>query len=241
MSTCVVQEEGRFISNVYRLSRVGLPDHQESPKTNCSTSYKIFQILHIGHGMDILSLLLCLLGLTNAPVVFMDLMNRVCKPHLDKFFIVIINDILIYSKSKEDHEAHLKLVLELRKKEKLFAKFSKCEFWLREVHFLGHLVSNNEIHMESSKIEAMKNCNVPKTPSEIRSFLGLAEGSEIRVRRGSRGIFLDIKGQFIVTDKILAAQGETSKERNETAEMMRGLDQQMEKREAGGLYFIDRG
>nr|GEV12751.1 hypothetical protein [Tanacetum cinerariifolium] len=77
-------------------------------------------------------------GLTNAPSVFMDLMNRVCKPYLHKFFIVFINDILIYLKSKEDHEVHLKLVLELLKKEKLFAKFSKYEFWLQEVRFLRH-------------------------------------------------------------------------------------------------------
>nr|GEX09839.1 putative reverse transcriptase domain-containing protein [Tanacetum cinerariifolium] len=135
---------------------------------------KIFQILHIGRGMEIFSLRLFHLGLSNAPAVFTDLMNRVCKPYLDKFFIVIIIDILIYSKSKEGHEAHLKLVLELRKKDKLFAKFSKCEFWLREVHFLRHVVNSDKIHMDSSKIEAMKNWKVPKTPSEIRTFLGLA-------------------------------------------------------------------
>ncbi|GKE60646.1 retrotransposon protein, putative, ty3-gypsy subclass [Tanacetum coccineum] len=76
-------------------------------------------------------------GLTNAPAIFMDLMNRVCKPYLDKFVIVLIDDSLIYSKSKEDHEVHLKLVLELLKKDKLYAKFSKCELWLQEVHFLG--------------------------------------------------------------------------------------------------------
>ncbi|GJR63728.1 putative reverse transcriptase domain-containing protein [Tanacetum coccineum] len=80
-------------------------------------------------------------GLTNAPAVFMDLMNRVCKPYLDKFVIVFIDDILIYSKTKEDHEVHLGLVLELLRKEKLYAKFSKCEFWLQEVHFLGHVVN----------------------------------------------------------------------------------------------------
>ncbi|GJR84458.1 retrotransposon protein, putative, ty3-gypsy subclass [Tanacetum coccineum] len=113
-------------------------------------------------------------GLTNAPAVFMDLMNRVCKPYLDKFAIVFIDDILIYLKTKEDHEVHLKLVLELLKKEKLFAKFSKCEFWLEEVCFLGHVVNNNDIHVDSSKIEATKNWKVPKTPYEIRSFLGLA-------------------------------------------------------------------
>ncbi|GJU59928.1 putative reverse transcriptase domain-containing protein [Tanacetum coccineum] len=94
-------------------------------------------------------------GLTNAPAVFMDLMNRVCKPYLDKFFIVFIDEILIYSKTKEDHEVHLKLVLELLKKERLFAKFSKCEFWLQEVHFLRHMVNHNGIHVDPSKIEAI--------------------------------------------------------------------------------------
>ncbi|GJZ61197.1 putative reverse transcriptase domain-containing protein [Tanacetum coccineum] len=83
-------------------------------------------------------------GLINAPTVFMDLMNWVCKPYLDKFVIVFINDILINSKSKEDHEVYLKIVLELLKKEKLFAKFSKCEFWLQEVRFLRHVVNSNE-------------------------------------------------------------------------------------------------
>ncbi|GJV64029.1 putative nucleotidyltransferase, ribonuclease H [Tanacetum coccineum] len=113
-------------------------------------------------------------GLTNAPAVFMDLMNRVCKPYLDKFVIVFIDDILIYSKTKEDHEVHLGLVLELLRKEKLYAKFSKCEFWLQEVHFLGHVVNQNGIHVDPSKIEAVKNWKTSTTPSEIRSFLGLA-------------------------------------------------------------------
>nr|GEY88940.1 putative reverse transcriptase domain-containing protein [Tanacetum cinerariifolium] len=81
-------------------------------------------------------------GLTNALAVFMDLMNCVCRPYLDKFVIVFIDDILIYSKSKEEHEVHLKLILELLKKEKLFGKFLKCEFWIQEVHFLGHVVNS---------------------------------------------------------------------------------------------------
>ncbi|GJU41366.1 putative reverse transcriptase domain-containing protein [Tanacetum coccineum] len=82
-------------------------------------------------------------GLTNAPAVFMDLMKQVCKPYLGKFVIVFIDDVLAYSKSKEEHEVHLKLVLESLRKEKLYAKFSKCELWLEEVHFLGHVVNHN--------------------------------------------------------------------------------------------------
>nr|GEX21254.1 putative reverse transcriptase domain-containing protein [Tanacetum cinerariifolium] len=93
-------------------------------------------------------------GLTNAPAVFMDLMKRVCKPYLDKFVIVFIDDILVCSKSKKEHEVHLRLVLELLKKEKLYAKFSKCEFWLQEVKFLGHVVNQNGIYVDPSKIEA---------------------------------------------------------------------------------------
>ncbi|GJW32993.1 putative reverse transcriptase domain-containing protein [Tanacetum coccineum] len=113
-------------------------------------------------------------GLTNAPAMFMDLMNRVCRPYLDKFVIVFIDDILIYSKTQEEHVEHLRLVLELLKKEKLYAKFSKCEFWLREVQFLGHVINGNGIHVDPSKIEAVKNWKAPRTPTEVRSFLGLA-------------------------------------------------------------------
>ncbi|GJR06926.1 putative reverse transcriptase domain-containing protein [Tanacetum coccineum] len=113
-------------------------------------------------------------GLTNAPAVFMDLMNRVCRPYLDKFVIVFIDDILIYSKTQEEHVEHLRLVLELLKKEKLYAKFSKCEFWLREVQFLGHVINGNGIHVDPSKIEAVKNWKAPRTPTEVCSFLGLA-------------------------------------------------------------------
>ncbi|GJV13704.1 putative reverse transcriptase domain-containing protein [Tanacetum coccineum] len=82
-------------------------------------------------------------GLTNAPAVFIDLMNQVCKPYLGRFVIIFIDDIMAYSKSKEEHEVHLKLVFESLQKEKLYAKFSKYEFWLEEVHFLGHVVNHN--------------------------------------------------------------------------------------------------
>nr|GEU33809.1 putative reverse transcriptase domain, ribonuclease H-like domain protein [Tanacetum cinerariifolium] len=117
--------------------------HEEDiPKTSFRTWYGHF-------GFTIMPF-----RLTNAPSVFTDLMNRVCKLHLDKFVIIFIDDILIYSKSKEENEVHLRLVLELLKKEKLYAKFSKCMFWLQEVHFLGHVVNQNGIHVDPSKIEA---------------------------------------------------------------------------------------
>nr|GFB88708.1 putative reverse transcriptase domain-containing protein [Tanacetum cinerariifolium] len=113
-------------------------------------------------------------GLMNAPAVFMDLMNRVCKPYLDKFVIVFIDDILIYSKDEKEHEEHLKAILELLKKEELYAKFSKCEFWIPKVQFLGHVIDSQGIHVDPAKIESVKDWASPKSPTEIRQFLGLA-------------------------------------------------------------------
>lgn len=113
-------------------------------------------------------------GLTNAPAAFMDLMNRVCRPMLDRSVIVFIDDILIYSKSKEDHVAHLREVLETLRREQLYAKFSKCDFWLQEVQFLGHLVNREGIKVDPAKVEAVMKWETPKSPTEIRSFLGLA-------------------------------------------------------------------
>ncbi|KAI3794785.1 hypothetical protein L1987_37424 [Smallanthus sonchifolius] len=110
-------------------------------------------------------------GLTNAPAVFMDLMNRVCKPYLDQFIIVFLDDILIYSKSLEEH---LRLILELLKQEQLYAKFSKCDFWIREVQFLVHVINEKGIHVDPAKVEAIKNWAAPTTPTEVRQFLGLA-------------------------------------------------------------------
>ncbi|KAJ9538727.1 hypothetical protein OSB04_031460 [Centaurea solstitialis] len=113
-------------------------------------------------------------GLTNAPAAFMDLMNRVCRPMLDRSVIVFIDDILIYSKTKEEHVRHLREVLEVLRRERLYAKFSKCAFWLEEVQFLGHIINREGIKVDPAKIEAVMNWEVPKAPTEIRSFLGLA-------------------------------------------------------------------
>nr|GEW18887.1 putative reverse transcriptase domain-containing protein [Tanacetum cinerariifolium] len=112
-------------------------------------------------------------GLTNVPTIFMDLMNRVCKPYLDKFKIVFIDDKLISSKNKEEHEEHLKLILELLKKEELYAKFSKCEFWILKVQFLRHMIDSKGIHVDPAKIESIKDWASPKSPTKIHQYLGL--------------------------------------------------------------------
>nr|GEZ63628.1 putative reverse transcriptase domain-containing protein [Tanacetum cinerariifolium] len=135
---------------------------EDIPKTAFRTRYGHFEFIVMPS------------GLTNAPAVFMDLMNRVYKPYLDKFVIMFIDDILIYSRSEEEHETHLKTILDLLKEEKLYAKFSKYEFWLKEVQFLGHVVNREGIHVDPSKVESAKNWKTPESPTEIRSFLGLA-------------------------------------------------------------------
>ncbi|GKB26574.1 putative reverse transcriptase domain-containing protein, partial [Tanacetum coccineum] len=113
-------------------------------------------------------------GLTNAPAVFMDLMNRVCKLYLNKFVIVFIDAILIYSKNKEEHGEHLKTILNFLRSKKLYAKFSKCDIWLDFVKFLGHVIDSSGVHVDSAKIEAIKKWAAPTTPTEVRQFLGLA-------------------------------------------------------------------
>ncbi|KAL8154567.1 hypothetical protein AgCh_000077 [Apium graveolens] len=113
-------------------------------------------------------------GLTNAPAAFMDLMNRVFKKYLDKCVIVFIDDILIYSRTEIEHAEHLRITLGILREEQLYAKFSKCEFWRNEVQFLGHVINKEGVLVDPSKIEAVSNWERPTTPTEVRSFIGLA-------------------------------------------------------------------
>ena len=113
-------------------------------------------------------------GLKNAPEAFMDLMNRVFRPYVDKFVVVFIDDILVYSKDWEDHDTHLLVVLETLRNEQLYEKLSKCEFWLREVSFLGHIVSKKGIRVDPRKIEVSIEWKPQRNAIEVLSFLGLA-------------------------------------------------------------------
>ena len=113
-------------------------------------------------------------GLTNAPACFMDLMNRVFRPYLDHFVVVFIDDILIYSKTREEHARHLGIVLQTLRNHGLYAKREKCDFWMQEVKFLGHVVCKGGIAVDPSKVETVLNWEQPRSVTEIRSFLGLA-------------------------------------------------------------------
>ena len=135
---------------------------EDVPKTAFKTRYGHYEFLVMPF------------GLTNAPAVFMDLMNRIFLPYLDQFVIVFIYDILIYSGSKEDHEEHLRVVLQILRENQLYAKFSKCQFWLDSVAFLGHVISAEGVYVDPQKIEAIVNWKPPMNVTEIRSFLGLA-------------------------------------------------------------------
>ncbi|GJT16485.1 putative reverse transcriptase domain-containing protein [Tanacetum coccineum] len=238
-------------------------------------------------------------GLTNAPAIFMDLINIVCRPYLDKFVIVFIDDILIYFKTQEEHVEHLRLVLGLLKKEKLYAKFSKCEFWLKEVQFLGHVINGNGIHVDLIKIEACKTfdwgeeqelafqtlkdklCNAPvlalsNRPEDFVVYCDASEiglgcvlmqrgkcrwielfsdyDCEIRYHPGKANVVADALSrkervklnrvramymtlQLCIKDRILAAQREAV---NESAGLQKGLDEMMEQRNDGTLYYLDR-
>ena len=113
-------------------------------------------------------------GLSNAPVVFMCLMNGVFREYLDKFFIVFLDDILVYSKLEQEHENHLRMVLQVLREHQLYAKLSKCSFYRNKIHYLGHIISEEGITVDPEKIEAIKRWKTPKNVTEVRSFMGLA-------------------------------------------------------------------
>ncbi|CAN4076711.1 unnamed protein product [Withania somnifera] len=135
---------------------------EDIPKTAFRTRYGHYEFLVMSF------------GLTNSPAAFMDLMHRVLKPYLDSFVIVFIDDILVYSQSKSDHERHLGVILRTPREHKLYAKFSKCEFWLESVAFLGHIVSKASVSVDPAKIRAVRDWPRPTHRFEIRGFIGLA-------------------------------------------------------------------
>jgi hypothetical protein len=132
------------------------------PKRAFSTRYGLYEYLVMSF------------GLTNAPAYFMYLMNSVFMTELDKFVVVFIDDILIYSKNEEEHAEHLRIVLQCLRDHKRYAKFSKCEFWLDSVKFLGHTISKEGISIDPSKVQEVMDWKPPKTVHQIRNFLGLA-------------------------------------------------------------------
>jgi hypothetical protein len=135
---------------------------QDIPKTAFSTRYGLYEYLVMSF------------GLTNALAYFMYLMNSMFMPELDKFVIVFIDDILVYSENEEDHAEHLRIVLTRLRDHQLYAKFSKCEFWLRTIPFLGHVLSKNGISMDPSKVQEVMDWKAQTTVHEVQSFLGLA-------------------------------------------------------------------
>ena len=113
-------------------------------------------------------------GLTNAPATFMDLMHRVFQPYLDQFVVVFVDDILIYSEFEDEHEDHLRVVLQVLRGHQSYAKFSKCEFWLSEVKLLGHVVSTSGVSVGPEKVDVVMSWERPKSVFEIHCLLGLA-------------------------------------------------------------------
>ena len=134
---------------------------EDIPKTAFTTRYRHYEYLVMPFGV------------TNAPTIFMDYMNRIFRPFLENFVIVFIDNILVYSKTREEHESHLNNVLQVLKDKKLYAKLSKCEFWLDQVNFFRLVIIEERIYVDTSKVEAMLKWERPKTVTEIRSFLGL--------------------------------------------------------------------
>nr|GFB71755.1 putative reverse transcriptase domain-containing protein [Tanacetum cinerariifolium] len=194
-------------------------------------------------------------GLTNTPAVFIDLMNRVCKPYLDKFMIVFIDDILIYSENKEEHGEPLKTILKLLKDENLYAKFSKCDFWLNSVQFLGHVIDSNGIHVDPAKIEAIKSWAAPTTPTKVASILSLPEGSEDFVvycdasLRGFRAVLMQCEKANVVANALTKKDKEPIRVRVLVVTVHNNLPEQIrsaqakacEKENIGAEGFVAKG
>ena len=134
---------------------------KDIPKTAFTTRYGLYEYTVMSF------------GLTNAPAYFIGMMSKVFMEFLDKFVVVFIDDILVYSKNEEEHKEHLRLVLEKLREHQLYAKFSKCEFWLKEVGFLRHVISGEGIAVDPTKVQSVTEWLAPTSVSEIRSFLGL--------------------------------------------------------------------
>jgi hypothetical protein len=136
--------------------------HLDIPKTAFSTRYGLYEYTVMSF------------GLTNAPAYFMYLMNSILSKDLDVFVVIFIDDILIFSKTEEEHAEHIRIVLQKLSDHRLYAKFSKCEFWLKEVSFLGHVLSENVVAVDPSKVKDVLEWEQPKNVKDIWSFLGLA-------------------------------------------------------------------
>jgi hypothetical protein len=136
---------------------------EDIPTTSFTTRYGLFEYLVMSF------------GLTNAPAHFTYLMNSIFMPELDKFVVVFIDDILIYSKNDEEHAKHLRIVLTHLREHQLYAKFSECAFWLEEIQFLGHVLSAKGIAVHPSKVNDILEWKYPTSVHQVRSFLGLAD------------------------------------------------------------------
>jgi hypothetical protein len=135
---------------------------EDIPKTAFSTRYGLYEYLVMSF------------GLTNAPAHFMYLMNSIFMPELDMFIVVFIDDILVYSKNMEEHEEHLRIVLQRLREHQLYAKFSKCKFWIDEAPFLGHVISPEGITVDPGKVRDVLDWKPPTSVHQVQSFLGLA-------------------------------------------------------------------
>ena len=134
---------------------------EDVPKSVFRTRYKHYEFLVMPF------------DLMNALAAFMNSMNRIFKECLDQFVIIFIDDILVYSRSEDEHELHLQMVLDILREKRLYAKLKKCEFWLDRVPFLGHIVSKEGISVDPSKVEAIQSWPTPRNTRKVRSFLGL--------------------------------------------------------------------